>query len=254
MASTVWVSIILGVATAPPAAPQPDVDNLAKVVRTLLVDNLPNPVSQSNHGWGNQREVVIGLSWDRLRPRPLKSLRNDGHWQRGSIEVIEPKRTLAVGISKLEYPTPGVATFEAMIGADVRLNYEQQVWKAGNRIYGGETRATCRGALRLVCEVSNRFEAQPGGILPDAIFKVKITEAELFYTNLEVEKTLGREGEQAKRFGEIMLRFLQLVKPSVEKDILNKANAAVVKAAHNKEVRIELDRLFRSAKPANRND
>jgi hypothetical protein len=66
---------------------------------------------------------------------------------------------------------------------------------------------------------------------------------------LAVDHTLGVGGDAAKVLGEAAIKFAKAVKPSLEKDLLAKANAAVVKAADTKEVKIELDKLLSGKSP-----
>jgi hypothetical protein len=211
--------------------------------------NMPNPVIQTHHNWGQQAEVVVG--WDVRRSGPLrwdsiprKALRNDGHWRRLTVVVPDPQRTLALGIKDVKSPEDGTLTFEAHIGADVDLKFEQQVWRRGVRVYSGETRGRCRAAVRLVSEATNRLDHKQGSLLPDAVIRVQVTEAELFYDNLVIEHTLGVGGDAAKIFGETAHRLLTRFKPSLERDLLAKANAAIIKAADTKEVRIEFEKLL----------
>jgi hypothetical protein len=244
-----------GVVPAADPAPPADTQFLSQVLRDLLIQHLPDPLVSSDHGWGRQKETTTGLTWRRegrlrVRAEPQKGMRNDGHWQRVTVRAIDPPRSLALGIGELSYPEPGKATFDALLGLDVRLTYEQQLWKAGARLYGGETRARCRAALKLRCELTSRLETKPGLVLPDAVLRVRVTDAELFYTDLVVEHTLGMDGPAARSVGEAIHKLIKQVKPSLERDLVAKANAAVVKAADTKEVRVEFDRLLSGRPPA----
>ena len=237
------------------AAEPADTAHLSQVLRTLLLQHLPDPIVSSEHGWGRQRETTVGLRWHRegrlrVRAEPIKAMRNDGHWQRVSIRGIDPPRTLALAVGEVSHPEPGRATFDAMLGLDVRLVYESQLWKAGVRLYGGETRARCRAALKLKCELTSRLEAKPGAVLPDAVLRLRVTEAELYYADLVCEHAAGLDGPAAKAVGEAVHKLLKQVKPSLERDLLAKANAAIVKAADTREVRVELDRLLAGKPPA----
>lgn len=226
-----------------------EADRLAVLLRGLLLANLPSPLVEAPRNWGHQREVIVGLKWSGPKPSPQKSFRNDGHWQRVRLEAVNPATSLALGVNKYANPEPGKVTFDALIGLDTRLTYEQQVWKSGVRLYSGETRARCRAALRLSCEVTNRMEKRAGSVLPDVVLRVRVTEAEVFYTDLVCEHTLGMGGDAAKIIGEAIHNLLNAVKPSVERDMLARANAAIVKAADTKEVRVEFDRLLAGKVP-----
>jgi hypothetical protein len=232
-----------------PPAPAEESAHLSALLRGLLLQHLPSPLVESHRHWGQQSEALVGLKWRqtgplRLTPEPQKAWKNDGHWQRLRVEAINPAHTLTLALGPMISPAPGRVHFDAYLGLDVKLIYEQQLWKKGARLYGGETRAKCRAALLMRCEVNNRFEPRPGAILPDAVFRVHVNQAQLFYTGLVCEHTLGVGGDAAKALGEAIHRFISEVRPTLERDLLAKANAAIVKAADSREVRIELDALL----------
>ena len=56
-----------------------------------------------------------------------------------------------------------------------------------------------------------------------------------------IEHTAGVGGDAAKILGELLIDAIKQAKPELERDLLNKANAAIVKAADTKEVRLSLD-------------
>lgn len=222
-------------AAAPPAdRPDPaEVRALEATLRDLLVTNAPDPLVRSAQGWGRQEPGRHGP-------------RNDGHWRRVSVRVPNPA-SIAVGITEAAYPEPGKTTFTAMIGADCAIRFEQQLWRNGRRLYSGETRGRCRAAVLLVCEAASRTEAKPGSLLPlpDLVFRVRVTDAKLFYEGLVVEHTAGVGGDAAKVIGGTLIDAVKALKPDLERDLLAKANAAIVKAADTKEVRVSLGGLLK---------
>lgn len=236
--------------TASAADPATTEPTLSASLRTLLLQNLPEPLHTTEHDWDHQKDVLIGLKWHktgliRLKPEAMKAIRNDGHWQKITVTAIDPKQSLALAVADVKSPEPGRTTFVAYAGLDVKLVYEQQLWKSGKRLYGGETRAHCRLAVKLNCELTSRFERSPGSILPAAVVRVRVTLAELNYADLAVDHTAGLDGNAAKALGETAIKFIKAIKPHLEADLLAKANAAVVKAADTKEVRIAFDSLAR---------
>ena len=46
--------------------------------------------------------------------------------------------------------------------------------------------------------------------------------------------------------GEVVIDIVKSIKPNLEKELLEKANAAIVKAAGTREFRIELEKVIRS--------
>lgn len=236
---------------AAPDRPDPaEVRALEATLRDLLVKNVPDPLVRSAQGWGRQEWGRVGVNFERdglrLRSEPVMGARNDGHWRRVSVRVPDPA-TLAVGITEAAYPEPGKTTFTAMIGADCAIRFEQQLWRHGRRLYSGETRGRCRAAVLLKCEATSRTEAKPGGLLPipDVVFRVRVTDAQLFYQDLVIDHTAGVGGDAARLLGETVVDVAKAVKPDLERDLLAKANAAIVKAADTKEVRVSLGGLVK---------
>ncbi|HEY2786349.1 MAG TPA: hypothetical protein VGJ05_15385, partial [Fimbriiglobus sp.] len=119
----------------------------------------------------------------------------------------------------------------------------------GARLYSGETKGRCNIGVTLSCEATSRLEAVPGNFIPNLLVRLKVTAADLAYSDLSVDHTLGVGGDTAKLLGDAAIGFVKTAKPNLEKDLLAKANAAVVKAADTKEVRIELDKLLRVKSP-----
>ena len=56
----------------------------------------------------------------------------------------------------------------------------------------------------------------------------------------------GLDGEPAQAIGELVIDLVKAVKPDLEKELLEKGNAALLKAAGTKEVKLELDKLMKS--------
>jgi hypothetical protein len=237
-------------APAPATRPDPaDVKALETTLRPLLLKNLPDPLVSSAPGWGRQEEGVVGVKFHkdglRLRSEAIRGMRNDGAWRKVEVRAVNPAQTLALGITDAAYPEPGRATFNAMIGTDCNIRFEQQIWRNGTRLYSGETRARCRAAVLLKCEATSRTEKKEGSFLPDVVLRLRVTEAQLFYEKLVVEHTAGVGGDAARLLGEAVIDTVRRVKPDLERDLLAKANAAVVKAADTREVRLSFDGLLR---------
>jgi len=234
---------------APPEAAKPDTKQLAAAFKGMLLKNLPNPLTESLNGWGNQKEVVIGVKWEKkgilYKPEPMRDTKNDGHWQKVRVDAIDPAKSLSLDITNLRTSPTGTTLFDAAVGLDSRLTYEQQMWGGGKRLYAGETRCRCRAELKLVVELDNKIDFPAGSVIPNFILRVRVTKADLHYHDFKCEHTLGVEGKPAEVMGKAVLEFIKKAKPNLEKDMLAQANAGIVKAADTKEIRIELDKLLK---------
>jgi hypothetical protein len=74
---------------------------------------------------------------------------------------------------------------------------------------------------------------------------MRVTEAQLFYEDLKINHTAGIGGDGARILGEAIIDSVKRFKPDLERELLDKANAAIVRAADTKEVRISVESLFK---------
>jgi hypothetical protein len=99
-----------------------------------------------------------------------------------------------------------------------------------------------RVRLTLRCEATGRLETKD--FLPEAVVRLRVVGSELGYDNFVVEHIAGLGGEAAKLLGEAAHSSLQQWRPSLERNLLARANAAIVKAGDTKEVRVGLASLL----------
>jgi hypothetical protein len=220
------------------AADPTPAEALSGVLRELALAKLPTPLVEHRRNWDHRKELS-GRVLRRLEGRQV----NDGLWQMVRAEAIDPANSLAVAVGDLTHPAPGRSAFDLYCGLDTRLILDQQVWKLGARLYSGETRARCRTALKLHVEADHKLERSPGGLLPDVVATVRVTAADLNYTNLVVEHAAGLDGPAAAKLGEVAHSILNATRPGLERKLLDQANAAIVKAAGERQVRLALGRL-----------
>lgn len=233
---------------APPAkADPPSATELAAVMRSLLTSALPSPLVAKDYNWGHQTEVWNGITWSGdgilKKPHKQKKFKNDGVWRRVRIEAFNPDKNLTLHVKNVQQPEKGKLTYDVLITLQTRITFEQQVWARGTRLYSGETRARCRPILALKCESTSRVE-KSGGVLPDVIFRMRVLDAKLAYDEFRVDHTAGVGGDMAKVMGDALHDTIKALVPNLEKDMMDKAQKAIVKAGDTKEVRLGLGKLL----------
>lgn len=250
LAVVVLLALVAPAAAAPPAAPLlPDgtLESLTGSLRTYLVQAMPRPLVESNSGWGATKRVPDGVKWRgqglRVRPEMQYAVKNHGTWKRLRVTAENPQDTLIFDLRNLRQPDDGPATFDAFVAFDARVEYERQVWDAGLRLYSGSTRARLRVKLALKCEAASRLE-KTDGLVPDVVFRLRVRQADLGYDNFVCEHVAGLGGEVAKLLGDAARGGLRRFHPSLERDLLARANAAIVRAADTKEVRVGLGKAL----------
>lgn len=220
---------------------------LSGVLRGAVIKHLPNPIYEATPNWGHQ-DTVRRLRFRRrgivLRPRLVKVSRNDGTWRRIVFTSISLPNTLVLDIRNVAFPEPSRMTFEVFLAFDGRAEVTQQNWERGIRLWSGSVKARFRAKVHLHCEATTRLEPKQKSILPDAVFRLRATSAKVSYDNLVYEHIPGIGGTTARVLGKLFHEALEQWHPSLERRMLEKANAAIVRSADIREVRISLSRVF----------
>jgi hypothetical protein len=233
--------------TPPAAADPPSAAELAKIIKTLVTTVVPTPLHEQDFDWGRQHKVPNGITWEKdgifLKPVKQEKMKNEGLWRRLRVEAVDPEKNLTVQVARVKSPEKGKLTFDVVIALPTRIKFEQQFWKSGVRIYSGETRARVRPILALKCESVSRV-LKTDSALPDVTFRLRVLDAKLSYDDFKVEHTAGVGGEMAEMVGNAAHDTIRLIRPKLEKDLLAKANKAVIKAGDTKEIKLGLGKLL----------
>jgi hypothetical protein len=235
-------------ASALPLLPDGSPSALAGTLRAFLIDVVPSPLYQAQPGWGHRAEVPSGLKWKgrglRGRPSVQKSFRNHGTWRKIEVQAPNLRDSLVVDVRDVHKHEAGHMTFTVFLSFDARVNVVQEKWEWGVRVYAGSARARLRVRLALNCDCVTRLERK-GWLLPDAVFRLRVLRSDLRYDNLVFEHFAGFGGTAAKVLGDTVMGRLKKWRPSLERKLLDRANAAIVKAGDTREVRISLGKLLK---------
>ena len=218
--------------------------NLAKALRPLILNAMPNPLYEKSENWGNKNMAPNQLKWKGLRPRIIKVPKNDGTWKKTRVKAVNPHGTLEFHLSNLQAVGQDKHTFRAFLALVVQIEHEQEIWESGVRLFRDTIEARVRIKATLDVETTMRLENNPKSFLPDTVFRLRVTRADVSYDNLEVMRIAGIGGTGARWLGEAIRSSLKQWKPSIERELMAKANTAIVKAADTREVRLSLTSLF----------
>jgi hypothetical protein len=228
-----------------PAQKDEPLDQLAKALKPLLIDALPATLYEKTDNWDHQVLVPVGVKWRGIRPQVTKSPRNHGEWKKLIISTQDLPRTLDLKIYDLKSVDAEKQTFKVFLALQMGVYYDQQNWESGARLWSGSVRARAQIKLDMDCENTLRVEFDKNG-LPDLILRMRVTGAKLHYDKLVVEHINGIGGDAAKLIGDAAHRCMNQWRPSIERDLLAKANAAIVKAADTREIRIGFGGLLKT--------
>jgi hypothetical protein len=212
---------------------------LAGTLRATLVEQMPVVLHEDNKNWGQQKQVSKpGKLIRKLEGKePQYTWKNDGLWRRTLVTAPNLRDTLVFDLRDFNRPENGRLLFTAFLSFDGRAEMEQQQWEDGLRIYSTSVRARFRLHLALYCELTMRLE-NSGGLLPDAVIRLRVVKSDLKLDNVVVEHIAGVGGDLAQILGDGIRGSLKQWRPSLETRLVEKANRALVKAGDTKEVRL----------------
>ncbi len=221
-------------------------DALAGTLRGFVIKALPTPLYEDTRHWGLQRSVQE-VKWRgqglRVHPETVDAMKNDGRWWKVRVTAERLADTLVFDVRDVRQPEPGRMTFTTFISFDSHVEFDRQTWHLGTRRYSGSIRARLRVKLTLGCEATARLDSA-GALLPKAVFRLRVLQAASSYDNFVVEHIAGMGGEAAKLLGDAAHGSLKQWRPSMEHELLAKADAAIVKAGDTKEVRLSLSKIL----------
>jgi hypothetical protein len=238
------IATVFLLAAIPLRAQQPPPgDSLAATLKPLLITALPAILYEKSDNWGHQAMVPVGVKWQGLKPEIQHSPRNHGTWKKMVITTQDLKRSLDLRIQDFKSIDAEKQSFKVRFAFQMGVRYDQQNWENGARLWSGSLQARAQVKLDLDCE--STFHVDVGkDFLPDFVLRLRVTHADIKYDNLVVEHINGMGGSGAKLIGQAVHDCMRKWKPSIERDLLAKASAAVVKAADTKEVRVGFGSLL----------
>jgi hypothetical protein len=217
-----------------PAATQKMQANLASSMKELFLGVLPDPLYEDASHWGGQAKNLRG------------QMKNDGRWWKLRMEGRQFPNGLIVRVEDLKPAGKDRQTFSLYIDIHSNIFLDRQTWLKGVRLYSGSTRARVQLHLALACEILTRLETPKGAFVPEIVFRFRVLNSYMHYDNLVVEHTAGVGGDAAKYIGEAVVSIVKQAKPSLERKLIEKANATILKAGDSKEIRIGLGGVTKS--------
>lgn len=205
-------------------------DALAGSIRGYLVRTLPNPLYEASPGWGNTA-------------RTWRGTKKQGQWRKIHVTALNPADTLVFDIRDAHLKEPGVLAFTAFLGFEARVEHRWQRWAAGVMLYDTSVRARFHSRVTLQCEVAFRLEC--GSLmLPELVCQLRVAKSDIQFDHVVVEHIAGLGGDAAEVLGDTIRGGLRQWHPSLERKLLGKAEASLVRAADAKEVRFRLTQFL----------
>ena len=223
-------------------------DQLAAILKPILIEKLPPVLYDKSDNWGHQVMVASGVRISKGRTEIRKSPRNHGEWKKTKVTTQDLPRTLELKIYDVKNIDAEKQTFKVFLTFQMGVLYEQQNWSNGVRLWSGHVRARAQVKLDLDCENTIRVVFDKQSILPDFVVRIRVTQAKVSYDKLVVEHIAGIGGTGAKVIGEAVHDAVNLARPSLERDLLARAGETIVRSGDTKEIRIGFGSLFKSKK------
>lgn len=215
-------------------------------LKPALLEAVPHPLYEKTHNWGKQSRTFHAVRWKGLKPRIVKTPKNDGTWRKIRVDTRNWPHSLTTKIYDVKLVNPETMTFKLNLACQAGIEIEQQVWESGLRLWSGSLRARAQFMATLECESTMKLDTS--GTLPDFIFRLRVTKANVMYHDPVVEHLAGFGGTAAKVVGELVHDVVHQVNPSLEEKLVERVNRSIVRAADTKEVRLSLSKLLNKKK------
>jgi hypothetical protein len=241
-----WLVLIPAAPAAPPQPVVPSAAELASSLRGLILQFIPSPLVEDLSHWDQKKEfeeIKFRGKGLKIKAEKVKVQKNHGVWTRAVVTTPLLSETLVCEVRNLRQTDPQRIQFTLFLAFNAHIDWDRQRWDKGTRLFSGSVRARMRVLLTLNCEVQSRWE-KGSGVLPDLVFRMRILSSDLKYDNLVVTHLPGIGGDLAQVLGDGLHSAVKQLRPSLERTLLEKANAAIVKAADTKEVRLSLGKVF----------
>jgi len=228
-------------ARAASAVPLPteSLADLSRLLKDVMVQNLPPVLHYENAGnWGQQASVPRLQGFKVVRVE-----RNHGNWLKTRAISGALARHLEVNVQNVRITEGDCLRMNVRLATPVVLEYEQQNWQGGVKVFASSARARLRIQLDLSLESHVKMDAQ-GEWLPDVLIDFKVVNARVSYDHFVLEKVNGIGGDTARLTGEAVRAAVGRWMPSLERQALNQAREAVLRAGQKREVRVGLAKLM----------
>lgn len=222
---------------------------LTQLLRPVVLAALPQPLFVYEKSWGATRRTPNGLTWRgrglRVRPEIQYALKNHGHWQRTVLLAEGLPASLVFQVRNLESPAPDRRTFEVILGLPLRVSQEEQRWEHGIQLYATEVRCRLRAVVVLHCQTRLKMEPGPRQ-LPDVAVVFEVNSIHLAYEQLSFDHLAGLGGEAAEQLGKLLVSAIRQLKPSLERDLVQRLEAGLLRAAQKKEWKVSLSAWWKA--------
>ncbi len=172
------ILLILAIQSLAPSqaitAQESTASSLAASLRALLLPQIPNPLYEKRENWNHTIEVAGHIHWEGqgldAKPKIVKTPKNHGIWKHVAIRSPNVAQSLLLNVQNVQQLEPGRSTFDVILALPAEVEYEQQNWDRGVKLYSGSVRARLRISLTLTCELTTRLEPSKQ-LLPDMILR-----------------------------------------------------------------------------------
>ncbi|MCC6491927.1 MAG: hypothetical protein IT424_02780 [Pirellulales bacterium] len=194
----------------PAAVQSSDGDALARSISTLIREAIPAEYEKRDD-WGATKEIVVGLrATGNLRDFDLKRRRktvNHGVWKHYRLHLIEPERTLAVQLTRLQSRKGGGIEFTLRIDASLAAWARAKVYEYGVHVVAVEAEGDARVTLEISGEVV--LQALVVERAPAVAVRPLVRDARLTMHELRLRRISNARGPIVRQLGDGLARIVE---------------------------------------------
>src|SRR5262245_1270555 len=127
MARLALVSLLLffphvatGVAQDVP--PDQALQGFLDVLPPYVLDAVPPPLYERSYDWGRQERAFHRVDWNGLKPRIVKTMKNDGTWRKVKVDTRDWPKSLVTKVHDVRKIDAEKMTFKLFVSCPVGID------------------------------------------------------------------------------------------------------------------------------------
>lgn len=230
------------------ALPAEKVASLQRALDGAVLGALPTPLYDGNSHWGETKKSINGMKWGG-KPELQYGERNHGTWRKYTVTLDQPaKDHMRLQVNQVQSVGNNTLTFQVKVEADVHFDVVQQNWASGVKLFDGSTRGSA--TLKMNLDFESKLIIEPTtSFLPVIKYRLRVLNAKTDLEKVVFNHVPGFGGSAAKAIGNWTLEAMTHIKPSLERNLIDKLTQKIIKAADTKEIQLSLSGVERKKKP-----
>jgi hypothetical protein len=232
--STVLFICVFGTANLTPLTLYSDENSenvkLNELITRFVKAEIP-PTYSDNRKWNGQVRQYDGLKFRReglkLETKRRWKMVNHGTWQKFSIGLVDPDKSIDVQVLNVKQKADGTINFDLQFQGHFWMQARQAKWVYDVQLYSISADAEANVTLTLNCDLNVDMDSR--GTQRALVFSPKITHTTIAIDEFKVHRVSKLGGEFAQQVTKAMEDWIEEHRVEQEQKLVEKLNTQIEK-------------------------